>query len=69
MLVREVRDRMRTYAIEYEKGSIDEEEYVSLLQNLEREEIEANNDIELQEVINTIEGLIGVVTITKQITT
>lgn len=67
MLARDVRDRIRTYAIEYEKGFIDENEYIGLLENLEQQEIEANNDTELQETLSTIEDLIDVVK--KYITT
>ena len=67
MLAREVRSHLRTYAIEYEKGYISEDEYVNLLLNLEEEDIEANNETELQEVISTIEDLIDVVK--RQITT
>jgi hypothetical protein len=67
MLARDVRSHLRTYAIEYEKGYISEEEYVNLLLNLENEEIEANNETELREVISTIENLIDIVK--HQITT
>lgn len=67
MLARDVRDHIRTYAIEYEKGFIDEDEYIGLLKNLEEQEIEANNDTELQETLSTIEDLIDVVK--KYITT
>lgn len=67
MLAREVRDCIRTYAIEYEKGFIDDDEYIGLLENLEKQDIEANNDTELKETLSTIEDLIDVVK--KYITT
>lgn len=66
MLARDVRSRLRTYAIEYEKGYISDDEYVNLLINLEQEKIEANNEADLKEVVNTIEDLIDIVK--KQIT-
>jgi len=51
---------MRTYAIEFEKGTIDEYEYVNLLKSLETD-TEANDENELQEIVKTIESLIDIV--------
>ena len=60
MFINEIKNRMRTYAIEFEKGTIDEYEYVNLLKSLETD-TEANDENELQEIVKTIESLIDIV--------